>query len=31
MKNSYFISENQLEQWVAAAENIKEEFGLEKH
>lgn len=30
MKNSYFISENQLEQWVAAAENIKEEFGLEK-
>jgi len=30
MKNSYFINENQLEQWVTAAENIKEEFGLEK-
>ena len=30
MKNSYFINENQLEQWVTAAENIEEEFGLEK-
>jgi hypothetical protein len=30
MKNSYFTDENQLEQWVSAAENIRDEFGLEK-
>src|SRR4030066_2492245 len=26
----YFINENQLEQWVEAAENIKEGFGIDK-
>jgi hypothetical protein len=30
MKHSYFLDEDQLEKWVAAAENIREEFGLEK-
>jgi len=30
MKNNYFNNEDRLEQWVAAAESIKEKFGLEK-
>ncbi len=30
MKNNYFNNEDQLEQWIAAAESIKEKFGLEK-
>ncbi len=30
MKNSYFANENQLQQWIEAAECIKEEFGIEK-
>ena len=30
MKNSYFSNENQLQQWIEAAESIKEEFGIEK-
>jgi len=30
MKDSYFTNENQLQQWIEAAEGIKEEFGIEK-
>lgn len=30
MKNSYFANDNQLQQWIEAAEGIKEEFGIEK-
>ena len=30
MKNSYFTNEDQLQQWIEAAESIKEEFGIEK-
>jgi hypothetical protein len=30
MNNSYFTNENQLQQWIDAAEGIKEEFGIEK-
>jgi hypothetical protein len=30
MKHSYFADENQIEKWVSAAENIKDEYGLEK-
>jgi hypothetical protein len=30
MKNSYFTNENQLHQWIEAAEGIEERFGLEK-
>jgi hypothetical protein len=30
MKNSYFTNENQLQQWIEAAERIKEEFGIDK-
>ena len=30
MKHSYFFDEDQLEKWVTAAENIRDEFGLEK-
>ena len=30
MKHSYFADENQLEKWVLAAENIKDEYGLRK-
>ena len=30
MKNSYFSNENQLQQWIEAAEHIKGEFGIEK-
>lgn len=30
MKNSYFTNENQLQEWIEAAERIKEEFGIEK-
>jgi len=30
MKNSYFANEDQLQQWIEAAESVKERFGLEK-
>jgi len=30
MKHSYFADENQIEKWVSAAENIKDEYGLKK-
>jgi len=30
MKHSYFIDENQLEKWILAAENIRDDFGIEK-
>ena len=30
MKNSYFVNKNQLQEWVSAAESIKERFGIEK-
>jgi hypothetical protein len=30
MKSSYFTNEDQLQQWIEAAESIQERFGLEK-
>jgi len=30
MKHSYFADENQLDNWVSAAENIRVKYGLEK-
>lgn len=30
MENSFFINENQLIEWVEAAEGIKERFGIDK-
>jgi hypothetical protein len=30
MKDSYFTNENQLENWVSAAEDIRDEYGLKK-
>ena len=30
MKNNYFVNENQLEQWIEAAEGIEERFGIDK-
>ena len=30
MQAPYFTNENQLQQWIEAAEIIKEEFGIEK-
>lgn len=30
MKHSYFTDENQLENWVSASENIRDEYGIKK-
>ena len=30
MGNSFFVNENQLIEWVEAAEGIKERFGIDK-
>ena len=30
MKNSFFINGNQLDEWIKAAENIRESFGPQK-
>lgn len=30
MKDSFFVNENQLQDWVSAAEGIRDEFGVEK-
>jgi hypothetical protein len=30
MKNSFFVNKNQLVEWVKAAEDIKERFGINK-
>ena len=30
VKHFYFVDENQLENWVSAAENIRDEYGLKK-